>query len=368
MSEEDICICCKDLFDKPEDIYKLTCGHIGHYDCFYMSFKFNIKRGASVLECPYCRKNVKPLAEKSEYNYCQFIHGGLPITNINLTKIFQWTPNHEGLGYCKYCKNGNYCNLKIGEWGSGPNKDMCYTHKNYVHYGNNFCKAYKCGKYCNNLITPQTNNQVFCWKHKNLENQVECIYVKPNGVKCGLPTQNTSCKCDKHNIVPTKKTEAYKCKEVFKSGKRKGEICNVINCKRHQQNAFDISNQNLDKITKYDETKLIFKETEVVNNDGINEKTDALIGNDEFILNSENLGKTETSFSELTNGIIINKEQNYNIDSVDEEFTNINYLCADISTLIDDLSNSTDIIVLNSLQVIKSLLISLKKNNNKLNE
>ena len=348
---EDICICCKDIFESSQDIVKLTCGHIGHYECLYMSFKFNIKRYKpgneceGILECPYCRKNVKPLPEKIGFNYCNFIHGGLSITNINSTKLFQWTSNHEGSGYCKYDKNGNYCNLKFGDWGNGPNKDMCYTHRNYIHYGNNYCKACKSGKYCNNLLKPINSSQNYCWKHINLENQLECSFVKSSGMKCSILTLNTNSICDKHNLVSIKE-KPFKCKEVFKSGKHKGEICNVFNCKRHnkiidynfveKEDAFELldSKETLDK-------NIICNDIEQTS-----EIQNIVIEND---LN--------------TKGTIINAEQNYDINSFDEYTHTISYLSADIGSLLDDFAGSSDILVLNSLQVIKSLLISLKNNN-----
>lgn len=360
MTQDDVCICCKDIFESPDDVYKLTCGHVGHYECFYMSFKYNIKRGTTVLECPYCRKNTKPLPEKTGFNYCNFIHGGLSITNINSAKLFQWTANHEGLGYCKYAKNGSYCNVKFGDWGNGPSKDMCYAHKNYTHYGNNYCKACKSGKYCNNLITQQMNSQNYCWKHLNLENQLECSYVKSNGLKCLVITKNKDGICDKHNAVSLKKQEAFKCKEIFKSGKRKGETCNVINCKRHNKpvGAFvslDASNKEMlasnNKHNYLDDTQ----EDKPTLNDDKNVHIEEIVNNPE---------ETIFNIEETVN----NTNQNYDIYSLDESSHNISYLCADIGNLIDELSDSTDILVENSLQVIKSLLISLKKNNNKLNE
>lgn len=372
--EENICICCKDIFELPEDIYKLTCGHIGHYECFYMSFKFNIKRGSCVLECPYCRKNVKPLPDKTGFNHCQFIHDGLSITNVNSTKLFQWTANHEGTGYCKYSKNGSYCNVKFGDWGNGPNKDMCYTHKNYTHYGNNYCKACKSGKYCNNLLTLNINSKHYCWKHKDLENKVECSHVKLNGVKCLTLTSDKTGMCDKHNTVcqnTTKKENVFKCKEVFKSGKRKGTVCNVINCKRHSKTP--IESDVLEKtIIKSSSNAFVPVNVNSPNN---SKETLDLTETDGSLYNSKETLDLKETIIHYTEEIINNTEEivnntqlNYDINSFDASSHNISYLCADIGSLLDELSDSTDIVVENSLQVIKSLLISLKKNNIKLNK
>ena len=68
------------------------------------------------------------------------------------------------------------------------------------------------------------------------------------------------------------------------------------------------------------------------------------------------------------NILAIFSNHTYNNIKYNISFNNISYLCADIGSLINDLCDSKDILVENSLQVIKSLLISLKKNNNKLNE
>jgi hypothetical protein len=327
-----------------------------------MSFKFNIKRGTTVLECPYCRKNIKPLPDKTGYNHCQFIHDGVSIVTVNSSKLFQWTSNHEGAGYCKYCKNGSFCNVKFGDWGNGPNKNMCYNHKNYIHYGNNYCKACKSGKYCNNLLKSDSSKN-YCWKHLDLENQIECSHIKINGNKCGVLTFNKTGICDKHKLV-VEKVKLIKCKEVFKSGKHKGNTCNVINCKRHNKMNSDtiINNkEDLIAIINYAQNALVSLSKESID---LNEKD-----------NNETINKTEVVNHSITNNneasdnneVVNNTAKNYNIVNLDESYSNISYLCADIGSLINDLSDYKDILVENSLQVIKSLLISLK-NNNKLNK
>jgi len=47
---ENICDICSDVLDT--NLVKLNCGHIFHYDCIKMAYKY-----AKKMECPYCRQN-----------------------------------------------------------------------------------------------------------------------------------------------------------------------------------------------------------------------------------------------------------------------------------------------------------------------
>lgn len=59
---DDICNICSDVLDI--NITKLKCGHIFHYNCIKMSYKYS-----NYTECPYCRQNGGKLVKIEELCY-----------------------------------------------------------------------------------------------------------------------------------------------------------------------------------------------------------------------------------------------------------------------------------------------------------
>jgi len=56
---DNICDICSDILDI--NLTKLKCGHIFHYDCVEMSYKY-----AKKSECPYCRQEGGKLKKNKE--------------------------------------------------------------------------------------------------------------------------------------------------------------------------------------------------------------------------------------------------------------------------------------------------------------
>ncbi len=244
-----ICSCCKDELSLVEDLYiKLSCGHEYHYDCIYSAFVANKKRSNNnILECPYCRKKVKPLPEKAGFNYDSSIHAG--IINYTDKLKYKWSNQHMGYDYCVYCKDGKYCNYKGVGFGMG--KKYCYNHSKAEHFGEDHCVFKDKDNYCN-LSVSQTDKP-YCLYHKQYINAKECKYVFQNGNNkgqlckklsldpCGLCTGHLKYKdkidkiIEKSNQKPTETVEKHICSETIKSGLNKGKICGIVNCKRHNK-------------------------------------------------------------------------------------------------------------------------------------
>ena len=66
-------ICCEAIMD--EDLCKLNCGHMYHYNCILNSIKLSVnKYSKKCRECPYCR----------EYGgYLELKPGIIPIKNVH---------------------------------------------------------------------------------------------------------------------------------------------------------------------------------------------------------------------------------------------------------------------------------------------
>ena len=56
---DNICDICRDILDI--NLTKLKCGHVFHYDCVEMSYKY-----AKKSECPYCRQEGGKLKKNKE--------------------------------------------------------------------------------------------------------------------------------------------------------------------------------------------------------------------------------------------------------------------------------------------------------------
>ena len=59
MTENETCNICGDILDT--NLTKLKCGHIYHYECIKMSYKY-----AGKMECPYCRQDGGKLKKMVE--------------------------------------------------------------------------------------------------------------------------------------------------------------------------------------------------------------------------------------------------------------------------------------------------------------
>ena len=88
---ETLCNICSDVLDT--DITTLKCGHVFHYNCIKMAYKYSRS-----TECPYCRQNGGKL-KKPEELCCALIK--------------------TGKNKCQQCKN----KIKVGKY--------CGKHLNY---------------------------------------------------------------------------------------------------------------------------------------------------------------------------------------------------------------------------------------------
>ena len=241
----NICYCCKDELSNLDDDYmKLSCNHEYHYDCIYFAFSANKKRGASVLECPYCRKKVKSLPEKEGFKYDSSIHSGIPNYGFGNKLEYKWSSSHQGNDYCIFSKNGKFCNVFGSNYGLG--KKYCWGHRNTENLGDKFCK-YKKGQYCNHSNT--TNG--YCANHSEYASSSECSYIyqsgKYKGTVCKKITLDMSGLCCSHikykdKIYSKANASALEnipitniCNEPIKTGPKKGNVCGVNNCKRHKK-------------------------------------------------------------------------------------------------------------------------------------
>ena len=82
---DNICDICSDVLDT--NLAKLNCGHIFHYECIKMSYKYSHK-----TECPYCRQN-----------------GGKLKNPCNICKAILKTGKNKGLQCNNKVKIGDYC-------------------------------------------------------------------------------------------------------------------------------------------------------------------------------------------------------------------------------------------------------------------
>jgi hypothetical protein len=238
----NICYCCKDELRNSDDDYtKLSCNHEYHYDCIYFAFCANKKRGSSVLECPYCRKKVKCLPEKEGFKYDSSIHSGISNYGFGNKLEYKWASSHQGNDYCIYSKNGKFCNVYGSVYGLG--KKYCWGHRNTENLGENFCK-YKNSQYCNH---PTTTNG-YCTTHSEYATSTECSYIYRNGkykgTVCKKITLDMSGLCCAHikykdKIYSKSALEnpsiTIICNELIKTGPNKGNICGVVQCKRHKK-------------------------------------------------------------------------------------------------------------------------------------
>lgn len=91
---DNICNICGDILET--NIVKIKCGHIFHYECIKMSYKYS-----NYTECPYCRQN-----------------GGKLIDPINICCAIIKTGKNKG----------NQCSNKINKEKSNK---YCGKHLNY---------------------------------------------------------------------------------------------------------------------------------------------------------------------------------------------------------------------------------------------
>lgn len=248
--ESLICSCCKDELSVVEDLYiKLSCGHEYHYDCIYSAFIANKKRSNNILECPYCRKKVKPLPEKAGFNYDSSIHAGININGLSNKVQYKWMTQHMGSDYCLYCKDGKYCNYQ--GVGYGLSKKYCFQHHNVEHFGESNCIFKNKDKYCN--LNVSLDSKPYCYCHKQYASAKECKYVFQSGIskgqickkltleECGLckghmkHKDNIGKLLEKSAEKSSELVEKYICSEIIKSGLNKGKPCGIINCKRHKK-------------------------------------------------------------------------------------------------------------------------------------
>ena len=119
-TEETLCNICHTDFEPNDDLVKLKCGHVFHYECIYITYKNNIdksKYNKKIRICPYCRnyggylelkKNVIPIKDiHKEYN--EFIHH---IIHDNKEKYIHFLDQSKCLAILKTGKNqGQQCGL-----------------------------------------------------------------------------------------------------------------------------------------------------------------------------------------------------------------------------------------------------------------
>jgi len=134
METEDIlCNICHTDLEPEDDLVKLQCGHVFHYECIYITYKNNIdksKYNKRIRICPYCRDNGGYLELKKgvipvrhihkEYN--EFIHY---IVHDIKEKYIQFLDTSKCLAILKTGKNqGQQCCLKPTQ-----EKSFCKRHK-----------------------------------------------------------------------------------------------------------------------------------------------------------------------------------------------------------------------------------------------
>lgn len=85
MDIKELCLICGDTLEN--DLCKLTCGHMFHYKCIEMSYKYSKK-----CECPYCRQN-----------------GGKLKKIIQCCKAILKTGKNKGQKCSHKVKIGDYC-------------------------------------------------------------------------------------------------------------------------------------------------------------------------------------------------------------------------------------------------------------------
>lgn len=232
-----ICGCCKDVLEVSDHLYiKLSCGHEYHYDCICDAFQANKQAYRTVLECPYCRKKVKPLELKDGFTFAPHIHS----SSSNPSSINSWSKEHMGKSYCCFKHNNKYCNQKTLK---NSDSGLCWKHFKHKYAGEGHCKYMDSSKvYCN--LNVDSGN--LCQYHSSY---TPCKYVYQKGENkdkiCGIYVTNPKHLCPKHlkfedkiDKMLEKQKEIQNqpiCSEIIKRGKRKGEMCGVHGCKRHKQ-------------------------------------------------------------------------------------------------------------------------------------
>ena len=127
------CAICHSELNDNEEIETLKCGHRFHYDCIFITYKFNCSkyRGHKIRKCPYCRDNGGYLSLKNNL---------VPIKDI-----------HEEYNiFIKYLQEDN-----IDEYMKFLNKDKCLA-------------ILKTGKNKNEQCSSKTLNNNFCKRHKKI--------------------------------------------------------------------------------------------------------------------------------------------------------------------------------------------------------
>jgi len=127
------CPICHTELNDDEKIETLKCGHKFHYECIFITYKFNSSKykGNKLRKCPYCRDNG---------GYLSLQNNLVPIKDI-----------HEEYNiFIKYLQEDN-----IDEYMKFLNKDKCLA-------------ILKTGKNKNEQCSSKTLNNNFCKRHKKI--------------------------------------------------------------------------------------------------------------------------------------------------------------------------------------------------------
>ena len=245
------CGCCHEDFDNEIDninVQTLSCGHKYHYECIYDAFLFNKKRGACILECPYCRKKITPIHIKENIDYNEYIH-------IETPSEILWLDFKLGSNHCCYQNaNNKYCNA-LHHTNTGVM--LCSKHRNKIHKGIGYCCLKMTTNNWCNIKVVDTKNAQYCWHHEKYDTYYNCCHIfksgRTKGTKCGALSMEPYC--EKHLKQLNKKTADLTslinltsssssseaiilntiqvCVYIYRRGESKGQQCGLLNCQKH---------------------------------------------------------------------------------------------------------------------------------------